>query len=137
VSGTKKGMGLMAGAGLGAAAAAALRRRWGARRTASAPEAPTIGEAGRAFLDHLAEAVRIPTVSREDRSQIDRAPFDEFHTFLARTYPRVHQVLTREVVAGYSLLYTWEGADPGAPAVLLMGHLDVVGVEPGTSPKRT
>ncbi len=40
--------------------------------------------------------------------------------------------ITREVVAGYSLLYTWEGADPGAPAVLLMGHLDVVGVEPGT-----
>ena len=132
MSGTKKGMGLVAGAGLGAAAAAALRRRWAARRTPAAPEVPLIGEAGRAFLDHLAEAVRIPTVSREDRSLIDRAPFDEFHAFLARTYPRVHQDLTREVVAGYSLLYAWEGADPGAPAVLLMGHLDVVGVEPGT-----
>jgi carboxypeptidase PM20D1 len=132
MSGAKKGMGLVAGAGLGAAAAAALRRRWESKRTPVAPEGAVVGEAGRVYLDHLAEAVRIPTVSREDRSLIDRAPFEEFHAFLARTYPRVHQDLSRELVADYSLLYTWEGADPGAPAVLLMGHLDVVGVEPGT-----
>ena len=36
------------------------------------------------------------------------------------------------MVAEHSLLYTWEGRRPGAPAVLLMGHMDVVGIEPGT-----
>ena len=128
----KRGMKLIAGAGVGAAAANALRRRWAGRREAAAPTAPVLGSAGRALLDHLAEAVQIRTISQEDRSLIDRVPFDEFHAFLGRTYPLVHRDLTREIVAGHSLLYTWEGADPAAPAVLLMGHLDVVGIEPGT-----
>ncbi len=132
MSGSKKGMGLVAGAGLGAAAAAALRRRWAGRRPVEAPETPVLGDAGRLMLDHLAEAVRIPTISQEDRSLIDPAPFDDFHAFLERTYSLVHRDLRREVVAGHSLLYTWEGTDPGAPPVLLMGHMDVVGVEPGT-----
>ncbi|HSQ37723.1 MAG TPA: M20/M25/M40 family metallo-hydrolase [Acidimicrobiia bacterium] len=128
----KKGMRLIAGAGLGAAAATALRRRWAGRRGPAAPEAPVLAGAGRALLDHLAEAVQIRTISREDRSLIDWAPFAEFHAFLERTYPLVHRELRREVVADHSLLYTWEGADPAALPVLLMGHLDVVGVEPGT-----
>lgn len=132
MAGKKKGLGLIAGAGLGAAAAAALRRRWTTRQAPSAPEAPVPGSAGRALLDHLAEAVRIRTISEEDRARIDWAPFDEFHAFLERTYPRVHRELRREVVAGHSLLFTWEGADPAAPPVLLMGHMDVVPVEPGT-----
>lgn len=132
MSGSKKGMGLVAGAGLGAAAAAALRRRWAGRRPSAAPEASAPGETGRVMLDHLAEAVRIRTISREDRSLIDWEPFNEFHAFLERTYPLVHRDLRREAVAGHSLLYTWEGADPAVPAVLLMGHLDVVGIEPGT-----
>jgi len=128
----KKGMRLIAGAGVGAAAAAALRRRWAGRRGPAAPERPVPAGAGRALLDHLAEAVQIRTISDEDRSHIDRAPFGEFHAFLERTYPLVHRDLRREVVAEHSLLYTWEGADPAVPPVLLMGHLDVVGIEPGT-----
>jgi carboxypeptidase PM20D1 len=128
----KKGIGLIAGAGLGAAAAAALRRRWAGRRSPAEPALPVLGPAAEAYLDHLAEAVRIRTISDEDRSRIDPAPFAEFHAFLERTYPLVHQHLQREAVAERSLLYTWEGTDPSAPPVLLMGHMDVVPVEPGT-----
>ncbi|MFH1331167.1 MAG: M20/M25/M40 family metallo-hydrolase [Actinomycetota bacterium] len=128
----KKRIRLVAGAGVGAAAAAALRRRWGGRRGADEPKAPAPGSAGDLYLEHLAAAVRIRTISNEDRSRTDPAPFVEFHAFLEGTYPLVHQQLSREVVAGHSLLYTWEGADPGAPPVLLMGHMDVVEVEPGT-----
>jgi len=116
----KTGFKLIAGAGLGAAAAAALRRRWAGRRAGEEPVAKAPGRAGRAFLDHLAEAVRIPTISEEDRSRIDPAPFDEFHAFLGRTYPLIHERLAREVVAGHSLLFTWEGRDPAALPVLLM-----------------
>jgi carboxypeptidase PM20D1 len=50
----------------------------------------------------------------------------------SRAFPRVHSTLTREVVAGYSLLYTWPGKDPKLAPILLMSHQDVVPVEPGT-----
>jgi carboxypeptidase PM20D1 len=47
-------------------------------------------------------------------------------------YPRVHRTLTREVIANYSLLYTWQGSDPGLAPILLMSHQDVVPVEAGS-----
>lgn len=128
----KKGIKFIAGAGVGAAAAAALRRRWAGRRGAEVPEVPEPGSPGDLYLEHLAAAVRIATISNEDRSLTDPAPFAAFHSFLGVTYPLIHQSLSREVVAEHSLLYTWEGADPSVPAVLLMGHMDVVGIEPGT-----
>jgi carboxypeptidase PM20D1 len=132
MAGGKKKVGLIAGAGMGAAAAAALRRRWAVRRGGEESPAPTPGRAGAAYLSHLSEAVRIPTVGYEDRSLVDLAAFDEFHSFLERSYPLIHERLRREVVGGHSLLFTWEGSDPAAPPVLLMGHMDVVQVEPGT-----
>ena len=128
----KKGIRLIAGAGVGAAAAAALRRRWAGRRGGEAPAVPGPGSPGDRYLEHLAAAVRLATISNEDRSLTDPAPFAAFHAFLDNTYPLIHQSLSREVVAEHSLLYTWDGADPAAPAVLLMGHMDVVGIEPGT-----
>jgi len=130
---TKKGIGLIAGAGLGAAAAAALRRRWSERGgDAAGSPGSEPGEAGVAFLDHLAEAVRIPTIGYEDPGRVDTASLQEFHEFLRDTYPRCHQRLRYETVARFSLLYEWEGRDPAAPPVLLMGHMDVVPVESGT-----
>ena len=128
----KRGMKIVAGAGVGAAAAAALRRRWAGRRGTGAPAVPEPGSPGDRYLEHLAAAVRIPTISNEDRSRIDPAPFTAFPAFLESSYQLVHEHLAREVVAGHSLLYKWEGADPDAPAVLLMGHMDVVEIEPGT-----
>ena len=38
----------------------------------------------------------------------------------------------REVIGGYSLLYSWEGADPKARPIALLAHQDVVPVAPGT-----
>lgn len=73
------------------------------------------------------ELLRIPTVSRADESEIDPVPFDDFLAALVRLYPRTHEVLEREVIAGHSLLYRWPGATPGDPLVL-MAHLDVVPV---------
>jgi carboxypeptidase PM20D1 len=40
--------------------------------------------------------------------------------------------LQRETVGAYSLLYTWQGSDPSLKPILLIGHMDVVPVEPGT-----
>ena len=80
----------------------------------------------------LAEAIRIPTVSHEDSARFDAAAFAAFHDLLRTRFPRARAALRREVVSGYSLLYTWPGSDPRLPPLLLMGHVDVVPVEAGT-----
>ena len=85
------------------------------------------GAAGR-----LAGAVRFPTISHEGGANVEAAAFQGLHQYLQQTFPRVHAALTRETVGGYSLLYVWKGKKPELPPVLLMSHMDVVPVEPGT-----
>src|SRR5262245_49205485 len=86
----------------------------------------------RAAAERLAGAIRFPTVSHEDGKNIEAAAFRGLHEYLQRSFPRVHAALTRETVAGYSLLYTWKGRNPGLAPILLMSHQDVVPIEPGT-----
>lgn len=76
----------------------------------------------------LAEAVRIPTVSYASGAPVDTAAFVAFHEFVARAFPNAHRALSRELVGGLSLLYTWRGQDTTAAPVVLMGHMDVVPV---------
>lgn len=90
---------------------------------------PVVAQAAAA---RLAGAIRFPTVSHEEGGVVEREAFLGLHQYLAQTFPRVHRTLTREVVADYSLLYTWKGRNPSLPPILLMSHLDVVPVEPGT-----
>jgi len=81
---------------------------------------------------HLSRAVTFQTISHQDPAQNDAAAFLGLHAALQEMFPRAHQVLEREVVAGSSLLYTWRGKDTSKPPILLMAHMDVVPVEPGT-----
>lgn len=76
----------------------------------------------------LAGAVRFKTVSFASGGPIDTAAFKGLHEFFAKAFPKVHGTLTREVLGGLSLLYTWKGADPSLAPVVLMGHMDVVPV---------
>lgn len=80
----------------------------------------------------LAGAIRFKTISHQDPAKFDGKEFLALHTYLETSFPKLHAALKKETVNGYSLLYTWKGSDPGATPVLLMGHLDVVPVEPGT-----
>lgn len=130
--GNRARVGFIAGAGIGAAAAAALRRRWSGSGERSREDAPGPGPLGRSFLERLAEAVRIPTVTHQEWDLVDEGQLTRFRAFLSEAYPGVHEHLEHEVVGGNSILYRWPGADPGSPPVLLMGHYDVVPIEPGT-----
>jgi len=85
-----------------------------------------------AAAQRLAGAVRFPTVSHEQGKNVEAQAFLDLHRYLEASFPRVHRTLTREVVADYSLLYTWPGWKPALPPILLMSHMDVVPVEPGT-----
>lgn len=88
-------------------------------------------DAARAAL-HLAEAIRIPTVSHRDPADDDLAAWAHLHTWLQTTYPRLHAAATRDTVADRTLIYTWIGADPRQPPIVLMAHQDVVPVPPGS-----
>ncbi|MGH8460336.1 MAG: M20 family peptidase [Stenotrophobium sp.] len=83
-----------------------------------------------AVAQRLAGAVRIATVSYTDRTLIDNSQLDAFAAYLQKSFPRVDAALTREVVNGHSLLYTWTGKDPAAKPLLFLAHMDVVPVEP-------
>ena len=82
-------------------------------RQLNLPPAPSLAvdEAGAA--QRLAGAIRLQTVS-------------------SQTDPAQHAALKREVVGDFSLLYTWAGTDAAAKPVLLLAHLDVVPIAPGT-----
>jgi carboxypeptidase PM20D1 len=84
-------------------------------------------------IDRLAGAIRIPTISPEDPTSFDAAPFQALHAYLQLQFPRVHSQLEREIVGEHSLLYTWRGSDAGLKPILLAGHLDVVPIEPSTA----
>jgi carboxypeptidase PM20D1 len=85
-----------------------------------------------ALASRLSDAVQVATVSQGDEDGAPPEALRELHRRLERSFPRLHRTLTRELVAGGSLLYRWAGSDADAEPVLLMGHLDVVPVEPGT-----
>lgn len=104
--------------------------RFGVAETPVPAAAAFTAPAGAA--ERLAEAIRIPTISHEDSARFDAAAFAQLHELLRARFPRVHGALRREVVGGYSLLYTWPGTEPPLPPLLLMGHMDVVPVEAGT-----
>jgi carboxypeptidase PM20D1 len=82
--------------------------------------------------ERLGGAIRIPTVSPEEPAAFDGQAFHDLHVHLADVFPLVHAQLQREIVGEHSLLYTWKGTNSALKPILLMGHLDVVPVEPGT-----
>jgi carboxypeptidase PM20D1 len=124
--------------GLAAAVGVVVAVRTAAFEPAAAIDVASIPLADAPHVDraraarHLSEAVRIRTISHQDRNANDRAEWDHFHAWLQVTYPAAHAVMTREVVAGHTLVYTWPGADPKLPPIVLLAHQDVVPVTPGT-----
>lgn len=81
---------------------------------------------------HLGEAVRFRTISNQNPADNDWSQWDQLHAWLQTTYPAAHAAMTREVVGGHALVYTWAGSDPSLAPIVLMAHQDVVPVTPGT-----
>lgn len=83
-------------------------------------------------VERLAGALRFETISHQDPADLDEEAFEGFITYLEEAYPRIHAHLQRERVGEYSLLYRWEGSNPGRKPAMLIGHYDVVPVEAET-----
>ena len=100
------------------------------KQLAVAP-APQI-ELDNRVAQRLGQALTYKTISYQNVADFDPFPFEQLRSQLESSFPLVHQVLVRDVVAEYSLLYYWEGTDRSLQPLLLMSHMDVVPVEPGT-----
>lgn len=74
---------------------------------------------------HLADAVRIPTVSLKNLDE-DGTVFYRYHDFLEKTYPVFHQTATKEIVNKYTLFYTIKGKNPSLKPGCFLAHQDVV-----------
>jgi carboxypeptidase PM20D1 len=80
----------------------------------------------------LSEAIRFRTISSFENPDQDTEALRGLQAHIAKSFPAFHAAVRREVVGGYSLLYTWQGSDPKAPPIALLAHQDVVPVAPGT-----
>lgn len=96
----------------------------------AAVPAPSIDEM--AVAKRLSQAVQIKTISHGVNAPTETAELAKLLAFIDTSYPTVAAQLDKTLINDYSLLYKWEGSDPSLPPVILMGHLDVVPVEPGT-----
>lgn len=84
------------------------------------------------FMKNLSDAIKIPTIANRDESLVDWAPFDEFHAFLEKSYPLMHEKLEKQIISTRSLMYHWKSQHPEKEPIALLSHQDVVPVTPGT-----
>lgn len=79
----------------------------------------------------LGRVLQFRTVSSMDSRAVDWKPFDDLRAYMTQAWPRVFEAGEVELI-DRSLLITLVGSDPSLKPVLLMGHMDVVPVVPGT-----
>jgi len=80
----------------------------------------------------LAESIRFRTISNFLNPTQHADALRGMQAHIEKGFPAFHAAAKRELVADYSLLYTWEGSDPKAQPIALLAHQDVVPVAPGT-----
>lgn len=80
----------------------------------------------------LAQGVRIQTISSIPFAPDYLHSVHTLHELLEKSFPAVHARLGKEVINQGGLLFTWRGSNRALKPILLLSHLDVVPVEPGT-----
>jgi carboxypeptidase PM20D1 len=95
--------------------------------------APPIPVDSNAVAQRLAEAVRFQTVSYGDgiKETEKSKALNDMRLWMEQSFPYFHEAAGPEQF-GNSFLFTWVGKNPNLAPVLLMAHMDVVPVVPGT-----
>jgi carboxypeptidase PM20D1 len=94
---------------------------------------PRVAVDEQAAAARLGQAIRFQTVSNYLNPDSGAEALQGLQAHIAGSFPAFHAAAKREIVADYSLLYTWEGSDPKAKPIALLAHQDVVPVAPGTA----
>ncbi|MGH6751330.1 MAG: M20/M25/M40 family metallo-hydrolase, partial [Bradyrhizobium sp.] len=93
---------------------------------------PRVAVDTQAVAGRLSEAIRFRTISSYEKPDLQADALRGMQAHIEKSFPALHAAARREIVAQYSLLYTWEGSDPKAPPIALLAHQDVVPIAPGT-----
>ena len=96
---------------------------------AAIPRAPIDDDA---VSKRLAVAIQLQTIAEIADPDKNADAFRGILAHIEANYPAFGAVVKREVVANYSLLFTWQGSDPNAKPIALLAHQDVVPIAPGT-----
>ncbi|MEM1151205.1 MAG: M20 family peptidase [Pseudomonadota bacterium] len=96
------------------------------------PDVPAVS--AQEAAENLSEALKFRTITLApgDPRPGGEGPWLALHAWLEETYPAAHAAMTKEIVADFTLLYTWQGSDASLDPLLLMAHQDVVPVNIGT-----
>ncbi|MEM6380055.1 MAG: M20 family peptidase [Bacteroidota bacterium] len=78
-------------------------------------------------VKRLAEAVRFQTISAN--LEQDSSAFYAFDQWLVQTYPLVDSLLSLSRYGAFSRLYHWPGKNPNLDPIMLIAHLDIVGIQ--------
>lgn len=79
-----------------------------------------------AAVEHLREAIRIPTVSMVEDYVDNVQPFIDYRNWLEKTYPLLNEKAERTIIAGYSIIYHLKGKNPELKGGCYLSHIDVV-----------
>lgn len=80
----------------------------------------------------LAAAIRLQTIVEPNGAVRDPAPFAALRQWARDIAPNLAASANYEIIANHALMVTWPGADPALKPLVLMAHMDVVPVNPGT-----
>ena len=80
-------------------------------------------------VQHMSQAIQIPTISFSDTLPVDTAAFLTFRSFIEKSYPLIKQHLSKTVVDSLNFVFEWKGQNSALAPIILMGHYDVVPVE--------
>lgn len=81
--------------------------------------------------ERLSRVLSFPTISSMDAEAVDWQPFDDLRAYMQQAWPHVFAAGEVEFI-DHSLLVTLSGSSPALKPIMLMGHMDVVPVVPGT-----
>jgi len=88
-------------------------------------------------VERMSEALQFPTVSFQDRADMEEDAFEGWISFVEASFPTMHETLEHERIGDYTLLYRWEGQNAELKPGMMMGHYDVVPVEEHTETEWT
>lgn len=87
---------------------------------------------GASAPQRLGRALEFRTITKRDPAALDSTAYRGLYRYLETAFPIVHDTLQVTTVNDLSRLYTWSGTDSTLSPIVLMAHVDVVPIEPGT-----
>ena len=77
-------------------------------------------------INDLSNFIKCKTISYIDQTKMDFSEFTKIHSYIIDNYPYINKYGKYNIINKGSIYYEIEGKDLNKPAIILMGHLDVV-----------